>query len=121
MNWKILTPWIIIAGVVGLFRFLHRLTVRRYARSTASDAIVALQEFLEGPTRDTWDLFTYYEIDDPYLESIRQRCLEVGRQFPPESEREDFCNAKGVEKIRSILNEVKSKIPDNTVNAPDKS
>ena|SRR5689334_3114486 len=110
MNWLMSAALIIAIGVVCAFRFLNRLTERNHKRSTAADVIVALEEFLDGPTHDTWDLFTYYEIDDPYLESIRQRCLEVGRQFPPESKREDFCNATGVEQIRGILNEVKSKV-----------
>lgn len=101
--------WLVIAiGLVCVFLVLNRLTTRRNAKSNASDLILALENFLYGWNHDTWNLIIYDEINDPYLENIRQRCLEVGRQFPPENKGQDFCNEKGREEIRNILDELKS-------------
>jgi hypothetical protein len=37
---------------------------------------IALEEFVSSDSvyHDAWDLFCSWPIDDPYLESIRQRC-----------------------------------------------
>ena len=67
---------IILAAVAGFFAWANAQTRRAYARSTRSDVEAALEEFV-SPTstyHDHWDLFLGWPIDDPYLESIRQRC-----------------------------------------------
>jgi hypothetical protein len=97
-------------GVVGLFLFLNQRTARRFAQSTRSDVVDALQEFISGPAHDLWDLFIHYPINDPYLESIRKSCIQVGKDFPPESPKQDFCNPKGIDVVQSLLNEVKNHV-----------
>jgi len=67
---------VLLAAVAGFFAWANSQTRPAYARSTRSDVEEALKEFV-SPTsadHDQWDLFLGWPIDDPYLESIRQRC-----------------------------------------------
>ena len=70
--------WIplIIALVAAFFIWANTRTRREHARFTREDVEIALKEFVASDSKyhDTWDLFCAWPIDDPYLESIRQRC-----------------------------------------------
>jgi hypothetical protein len=42
-----------------------------------------------------WDDFMSIRLDDPDLEKIRQRCIDVDREFPPTGG-DGYCNKEGV-------------------------
>ena len=102
---RCMSPLVWIAAiaflVLGFFVFASKLTRRAHARSTQSDVEAALEEFVspESAYHDTWDLFLAWPIDDPYLESIRQRCQTVaaGRDGDPAA----------VDHVRAILSELR--------------
>ena len=95
--------WIalIVALVIGLFVWANTRTRHAHARSTRSDVEAALEEFVspESTYHDTWDLFLAWPIDDPYLESIRQRCQTAasGRDGDPVA----------IDDVRAILSELR--------------
>ena len=103
---------IILIAVWPLFAWLNSLTAKSHAKSTNKDVVDALEEFINGPCRDGWDMFIHYPINDASLENIRSRCIQIGKDFPPANEKQDFCNPEGVEAIKQILAEVKSRIKE---------
>jgi hypothetical protein len=98
---------LIAVSVAGFFVWANHKTQRRHARYTQSDVVKALEEIISpnSETHDTWDLFLNWHIDDPYLESIRQKCLRVVRDCPPQTSTEDISRS-GIDHIRSILEEL---------------
>ena len=84
------TLWIAVivaaAAIVALYVFVasgNRRMAKDYARSTARDVEVALEEVLDPQARhDAFDLFLTWPLDDPYLESIRKECLRICRECP---------------------------------------
>ena len=54
-------------------------TRREHAKFTRREVEAALEEFVSPDSvyHDLWDLFLAWPVDDPYLESIRQRCRRV--------------------------------------------
>jgi hypothetical protein len=59
---------------------------REHARFTREDVQSAVENCLDqhGTDHDEWDLFLGFPIDDPYLESVRQRCIRVWDEDGPE-------------------------------------
>lgn len=98
---------IILVAIWPLFAWLNSWTAKNRAASTSKDVVDALEEFINGPDRDDWDMFIIYPINEPSLEDIRRRCIQIGKDFPPANETQDFCNPEGVEAIKKILVEVK--------------
>jgi hypothetical protein len=68
---------LIVALAIVFFLWANALTRREHAKFTCRNVEAALEEFVppDSANHDTWDLFLAWPIDDPYLESIRQRCL----------------------------------------------
>ena len=65
-------------GVPTLLRWAGRATARHYARFTHREVMAALENGIEPDTYyDEWEMFLAWRIDDPYLESIRQRCIPM--------------------------------------------
>ena len=67
--------------MVGFFFWTNHRTAKAHARFQAKDVEDALLELVspDAQDHDTWDLFLAWRIDDPYLESIRQRCRGPSR------------------------------------------
>jgi hypothetical protein len=68
---------------------------------------------IEGFVNDTgrqwdWDGFTSIRIDDPDLEAIRQKCLSVRDEFPPEKPT-DYCSEAGMEIMRKLATELRTR------------
>jgi hypothetical protein len=59
---------------------------RQHARFTSQDVRSAVENCLDldGTDHDEWDLFLGFPIDDPYLESVRQRCIRIWDEDGPE-------------------------------------
>jgi len=55
-----------------------------------------------------WDGFTSIRIDDPELEAIRQRCIAVRDEFPPEKA-SDYCSPAGMEAMRKMVAELRAR------------
>jgi len=92
---------VLLAAVAGFFAWANSQTRCAYARSTRSDVEAALEEFV-SPTsayHDHWDLFLSHPIDDPHLESVRQRCQ-------PFAGRDADTAAK--DQVRAILAELRT-------------
>ena len=68
---------------------------------------------IEGFANDTgrqwdWDGFTSIRIDDPELERIRQRCIAIRDEFPPEKP-SDYCSPAGMEEMRKLADGLKTR------------
>ena len=53
-----------------------------------------------------WDGFTSIRIDDAELEKIRQRCLSVRDEFPPEKP-SDYCSPAGMQAMLKMAEELR--------------
>lgn len=79
-------PLIVVVASIGLFFWWsNRFTAQRHARFGPKDAEEAMVELVSPDARDhdTWDLFLAWPIDDPYLESIRRRCVAIVQDSAP--------------------------------------
>jgi hypothetical protein len=94
---------IVAAGVVVLFFRLGYMTKRRHEGFEKHDVISALENVLSESSlsHDEFDLFLRWPIADPYLESIRQRCLDLVKGDPDEGEKD--LGSATAESIRSLL------------------
>jgi len=91
---------VMIAGVVAFFTWAGRVAARRHARFTHLDVLTALENAIDPDTYyDEWEMFLAWPIDDPYLESIRQRCLPMEEWDPGD---------KLTARLKPILEEVKA-------------
>jgi hypothetical protein len=77
---------VLTALVIAFFAWERAATRRRHARLTREEVHSAVENCLgmHGDTHDEWDLFLSWPIDDSYLESVRQRCLEAWNEHGPE-------------------------------------
>src|SRR5688500_9145583 len=77
----------IIALIACIFIVGNRKAALEHARFCTADVEEALAAVVSRDSQyhDAWDLFLSWPIGDPYLESIRQRCLAVvnGDAPPP--------------------------------------
>lgn len=64
---------------IAFFAWANGATRREHARFAREDVQSAVENCLglHGTDHDEWDLFLASPIDDPYLESIRQRCIQA--------------------------------------------
>jgi hypothetical protein len=77
---------VLIASVTAFFIWDNGATQRQHARFTPEDVQSAVENCLDlhGDDHDEWDLFLWLPIDDPYLESVRQRCIRIWDEHDPE-------------------------------------
>lgn len=103
--------WVLaIGGVFLLFTGLNRLTARTHARFSIQDVEEALENLLspEDRDRDTWELFLCWPIKDPYLESVRHRCLRIDGACGLGAPGENTDEAK--RKVAAVLEELRGRI-----------
>ncbi|MEY2501790.1 MAG: hypothetical protein QOG12_1045 [Verrucomicrobiota bacterium] len=55
-----------------------------------------------------WDGFISIRIDDPELEKIRQRCIAIRDEFPPEKVT-DYCSPAGMEEMRKLAESLRAR------------
>jgi hypothetical protein len=92
---------VLIGGVI--------LTMWRSKKVDATREQVALtrQNFLDGSGGQwDWDDFLSFEIADPRLEEIRERCNRLSEEFPP-TVAGHYCGPGGVEVMRKIVSELR--------------
>jgi hypothetical protein len=68
----------VFVGVPAFFAWAGWEARRHHARFTRRDVQAAFEDAL-GPSGyfDDWELFLAWPINDPYLESVRQRCIQI--------------------------------------------
>jgi len=66
-----------------------------------------LEDFLKGDGgKWDWDDFTLgMSFANPLLESIRKRCANLGKEFPPSNPNE-YCNEEGRDVIRDYIKQL---------------
>jgi hypothetical protein len=80
-------------------------------KRTREEVASTIEGFVSG--RDNqwdWDGFISIRIDDPELEKIRQRCISVRDEFPPDKVT-DYCSPAGMEVMRKLADELKAGAP----------
>ena len=75
-------------------------------KRTREQVAETIEGFVNGTGKQwDWDGFTSIRIDDPELEKIRQRCISVRDEFPPEKVG-DYCSLAGMEVMRRLADEL---------------
>ena len=90
------------------FVLANLLTKRRHFAFTKDDVVGAIENVLSNidETHDQWDMFLSWPIRDHELESIRQKCLTIDKDYSYKEKGKDIASA-GEQKLRSILEELK--------------
>jgi hypothetical protein len=74
---------------------------------TADEVAATIEDFLDGRGRQwDWDNFLSFEITDPRLEAIRERCNRLSEEFPPGG-RGGYCGPEGVDVMRRFIRELR--------------
>ena len=77
-------------------------------KRTSEEVATTIEGFVNNTGRQwDWDGFTSIRIDDPELEAIRQRCIAVRDEFPPDKVG-DYCSPAGMEIMRKLAGELRA-------------
>lgn len=100
---------VIAIVIVILFVFVRQKTREKYTAFDRKDVISALENLISKDARDhdEFDLFRAWPIDNPYLESIRQRAVEIYVQYHEPNSVQDI-NQEGVKQIEKLIDEVRA-------------
>jgi hypothetical protein len=75
----------------------------RSVHRTKPEVASIIEQFLNGTGgKWDWDDFCSISVADPYLDSVRMRCLELPLTYPPE-EKGHYCSQAGVEIMRELV------------------
>lgn len=96
-----------LGAVFLLFIWLNHKTKAVHAAFARDDVIAAIENVLGPDMHDEWDLFLAWPIDDPYLESVRQRCIAIDAAHSG-TERGKDIGSEGEKRLREILVELRS-------------
>ena len=78
-------------------------------KRTPEQVANAIDGFVNGSGNQwDWDGFTSIRIDDPELEKVRQRCIAIRDEFPPEKVT-DYCSPAGMEEMRKLAEGLKAR------------
>jgi hypothetical protein len=74
---------------------------------TPEEVATQIEKFLDGTagTYD-WDDFICFELADPYLEKVRQLCVETNTRYPT-SDGKGWCNERGAAVLRQLAADVR--------------
>ncbi len=84
----LLLPVIVITTVIGiLLSVVSALSSRKTSiiRSPA-EVVQFIDDFVNGTGQSDFGQFLYVTIEDPQLDSVRIRCLQLHEEYPPEEE-----------------------------------
>ena len=107
MYWVLIVALIVVA-VFSFFGWANHQTKRQHAAFTKSNVIAAIENVLSDGYHDEWDLFLAWPIGDPYLESVRQRCIAISSEYSGTEKGKDIASG-GETQLHLILNEVKNR------------
>lgn len=78
-------------------------------KRTPEQVAKAIDDFVSGDRNQwEWDGFISIRIDDPELEAIRQRCIAVRDEFPPDKVT-DYCSPAGLEAMRKMADGLRAR------------
>ena len=78
-------------------------------KRTAEEVANTIEGLVNGTGKQwDWDGFTSIRLDDPELEAIRKRVVDLPVQFPPANST-DYCSKAGMEKMREMVAELRVK------------
>jgi thiamine biosynthesis protein ThiC len=78
-------------------------------KRTPEQVAKAIDDFVSGDRNQwEWDGFISIRIDDPELEAIRQRCIAVRDEFPPDKVT-DYCSPAGLEAMRKLADGLRAR------------
>ena len=101
-------PLIVITMViVSLVSVASALTGRKTSiiRSPVEVAQI-IDDFVNGTGQSDFGQFLYVTIEDPQLDSVRLRCLQLHEEHPPEEEGY-WCGPAGIDELRRIADELR--------------
>jgi hypothetical protein len=100
---------VVIALVALVFILGSRATAQAHVCFTAADVEEALTQVIspDAASHNVWDVFLSWPIDDPYFESIRQRCLDIVKNDEPPPGRDLSYGAE--RQIKALLVELRSR------------
>jgi hypothetical protein len=74
---------------------------------TQEEVATTIENFLNGVGgRWDWDDFICFQITDPQLDEIRERCNALSTEFPA-TERGHYCGPDGFEVMRGFIRELR--------------
>ena len=99
---------VLTASVTAFLIWSNGATQRQHARFTPEDVQSAVENCLDldAEDHDEWDLFLGLPIDDPHLESVRQRCIRIWDEDDPEP-----VGTRLRSELEEILQELRSRVP----------
>ena len=78
-------------------------------KRTAEEVANTIEGFVNGTGKQwDWDGFTSIRLDDPELEAIRKKVVDLPVEFPPVNP-EDYCGAAGMEQMRQMVAELRGR------------
>jgi hypothetical protein len=76
---------------------------------TAEDVATTIEDFVEGRGDPwDWDDFVSFEIVDPRLDAIRERCNMLSDEFPA-GERGGYCGPEGIAVMRELVRDLRER------------
>jgi hypothetical protein len=100
-------PVILVVALLGAFAILKLLTYNKKYKRSRNQVADLLDSFLgEENGSKAWDAFLSFPLEDENLETIRIRCANLDREFPPDIDGQ-FCSDKGIEVIRAYIAELR--------------
>ena len=76
-------------------------------KRTAEEVANTIEGFVNGTGKQwDWDGFTSIRLDDPELEAIRKKVVDLPVEFPADNPT-DYCSAAGMEKMREMVVELR--------------
>ena len=104
-----LAALLVVVAVVCFFRWANYETKKAHAAFTTRDVIAAIENVISpvDVDHDEWDSFLRWPIRDPRLETVRQRCLGISKEYSGLETGKDIATA-GEAQLRVILNELRN-------------
>ena len=101
--------YVLFALIGAFFTQANEKARQRHATFKKEGVIGALENVLglsECRYHDEWDLFLAWPIDDPHLESIRQKCLDIRQRYPSGPEG-DIGSKVGQAEVKRMLDDLR--------------
>ena len=97
-----------IVALVVFFSWAGRETKAQHAKFDKSNVLSALSNLIsdESTDHDEFDLFISWPINDPYLESIRQRVIEIANKYPKQVNRD--ISIEAAKEIEGLIYEIQN-------------
>ena len=77
-------------------------------KRTPEEVASTIEGFVNGTGNQwAWDGFTSIRLDDPGLEAIRQKCVNMPIEYPPTQPR-DYCSEGGKEQMRQLAKDLRA-------------